>query len=449
MTELIIKALSKMLIEKSGYMPVVDNSGNILVSENGAILHKMSNEGYITAEFIDGDLLTSEQIKRGLEMNRDRQGKRDNEDVIYSYKVFFFSSGPDSDKLNILMSEEYNKGVNNEYICYMSVNVESKELTKHYNFPRTAYDIDKHIRFLLENEFGHEDANVDFKELMEKKQKENSILIKTNKVRLTYALIFVNVAVWLLIKLYANIKGLDEGGLLTVFGAKENTLIMSGEYWRFLTPVFLHNGPMHLLLNSYSLFIIGTTVEKLLGRARFSFIYFIAGLMGSIASFMFSVYPGVGASGAIFGLMGALVYYGIEHPALFRRSFGKSIILMIVINIAYGFSVTGIDNFAHIGGLIGGFLSAGIVGTTSALKALRNRIAFTVITLAIIVTSLFYGFNNAQNRALAKMNMMDQLITQGRWLESESAGEEIIETGVKNKYILINTLWKLCVAELS
>ena len=119
---------------------------------------------------------------------------------------------------------------------------------------------------------------------------------------LTYVLISINVVVWLFIKLYANYKGVFEGSLLTVFGAKDNTLIMSGQYWRFLTPVFLHNDITHLLVNSYSLYILGTTVEKLIGRPRFLFTYIIAGITGSIMSFMFSTYRAVGASGAIFGL---------------------------------------------------------------------------------------------------------------------------------------------------
>jgi rhomboid protease GluP len=302
------------------------------------------------------------------------------------------------------------------------------------------------------NEYGYSEEpynSESYKELMNKRQKANSIVLKTDKVWLTYVLISINVVVWLFIKLYANYKGVFEGSLLTVFGAKDNTLIMSGQYWRFLTPVFLHNDITHLLVNSYSLYILGTTVEKLIGRPRFLFTYIIAGITGSIMSFMFSTYRAVGASGAIFGLLGVLIYYGIENPELFRRGFGRSILITITINLVYGFSVTGIDNFGHIGGLIGGFLAAGVVGITDFFKRLKLRVAFILITLVVVVLSLYYGFNNSQNRLMLQVDMMERMIEQQKWEEVERIGEEIIKSGTKDEFILSNSLWYLSISEIS
>lgn len=302
------------------------------------------------------------------------------------------------------------------------------------------------------NEYGYSEGpynSESYKELMNKRQKANRIVLKTNKVWLTYVLISINAVIWLLIKLYANYKGVSEGSLLTVFGAKDNTLIMLGQYWRFLTPVFLHNDITHLLVNSYSLYILGTTVEKLIGRPRFLFTYIIAGITGSIMSFMFSTYRAVGASGAIFGLLGVLIYYGIENPELFRRGFGRSILITIAINLVYGFSVTGIDNFGHIGGLIGGFLAAGVIGVKDFFKKIGIRLAFILITLVVTAVSLYYGFNNQQNRLMFQVDTMERLTGQQKWEEVERIGEEIIKSGTKDEFILSNSLWYLSISELS
>jgi len=199
-------------------------------------------------------------------------------------------------------------------------------------------------------------GNVDFKELAKKNEKGYKIEIKDKKPWVTYVLIAVNILVWLLIEIYARSKGVDSSSLLVDFGAKENTHIMMGEYWRFVTPMFLHNGITHLVVNSYSLYVLGTTVEMIMGKGRFLFIYLMAGL-----------------TGAIFGLLGALIYYGTEHRELFKKGFGRGILTTLLINIVYGLSVPRIDNFGHFGGLLGGFLASGVVGLPSFRRSLKKK----------------------------------------------------------------------------
>jgi rhomboid protease GluP len=148
--------------------------------------------------------------------------------------------------------------------------------------------------------------------------------------------------------------------LLIEQGAKVSELIYQGEWWRLITATFLHGGLLHILFNGYALYAIGMDLEAFLGRARFLAIYAISGLAGSVASFIFSPFGvmGVGASGAIFGLIGALgVYFGLH-----RRLFGKigqaqfwNIIVVIALNVGLGFSgIFPIDNSAHVGGLLAG-----------------------------------------------------------------------------------------------
>lgn len=142
------------------------------------------------------------------------------------------------------------------------------------------------------------------------------------------------------------------------WGAKENDLITAGQWYRMVTAMFLHGGLLHILLNGYALYMIGVELEGFFGMARFAAVYFISGFAGNVASYAFSPHPGVGASGAIFGIVGALaVYYGL-HRGLFGR-IGQAqfwnIMVVIGINVAIGFSgIFPIDNSAHLGGLVAG-----------------------------------------------------------------------------------------------
>ncbi len=156
--------------------------------------------------------------------------------------------------------------------------------------------------------------------------------------------------------------GSQSGTVLYNLGAKENTAILAGEYWRLLTAMFLHAGFLHIAFNGYALYIFGQQVESFYGPWRFLAIYFIAGLAGSIASFAFSPHLSVGASGAIFGIIGALGAFFFFHRKLLggvRRAQLLNAVAMIGLNLLLGVSQSGsIDNFAHMGGLIGGGLAA-------------------------------------------------------------------------------------------
>ncbi|MDP4170713.1 MAG: rhomboid family intramembrane serine protease, partial [Bacillota bacterium] len=166
------------------------------------------------------------------------------------------------------------------------------------------------------------------------------------------------------------------------------------EWWRFITPIFLHIGFMHLAMNSLALYYLGTTVERIYGNARFIMIYLFAGISGSIASFIFSIYLSAGASGAIFGCFGALLYFGTNYPKLFFRTMGKNVLAILLINLVFDFTASGIDNAAHLGGLAGGFLATGIVHFPKRKKPLL-QILFLIFSVAIISASLYYGFHNS------------------------------------------------------
>lgn len=186
-------------------------------------------------------------------------------------------------------------------------------------------------------------------------------------VRATYVFLGLIVIVFLGQLASMQLTGTDQ---LIQFGAKDNIAIANGEYWRLLTAVFLHASVLHIAFNGYALYILGRDVESFAGWLRFTVIFLLAGLSGSVTSLIFNPSPSVGASGAIFGLIGALVIFLYRHRKLFgergRRNL-QSIIVIALINLAIGLS-GGIDNWAHLGGLAGGLVLGWFLGPVWTLS---------------------------------------------------------------------------------
>jgi membrane associated rhomboid family serine protease len=202
----------------------------------------------------------------------------------------------------------------------------------------------------------------------------------------TFAFIVANVFVYLLMYLSGGAKT----AVLLAYGAKLNYLIDErGQWWRFVTPIFLHVqlpmlGPLHLLSNMYGLFMLGPYVEKLYGSARFVVFWILTGIAGVVASylavrpewahgalgqFLFKPYDSAsaGASGALFGLMGVLFVFGIKYgrelPEGLKRAFGTGLLPTLAVNLFIGYVARGfIDNAAHLGGLLAGMALALPVG---------------------------------------------------------------------------------------
>ncbi len=177
----------------------------------------------------------------------------------------------------------------------------------------------------------------------------------TRRPLVTWVLLLVNVVIWL--GAWAA-GGSEDRQVLLDFGAMFGPLIADGEYWRLFTAMFLHVGIAHLAFNGFWLAIFGTLVEGAYGHARFLFIYMAAGLTGSVASYLLnSIAVGAGASGAIFGVLGALAAYFAAQRKILGETAKRSMMGVLVlagINLACGFSTPGIDNMAHLGGFVAG-----------------------------------------------------------------------------------------------
>lgn len=154
----------------------------------------------------------------------------------------------------------------------------------------------------------------------------------------------------------------EDGAFMLEHGAKYVPLVIAqGEYYRLFTSMFLHFGFDHLLNNMVTLVLIGWNLEIEIGKIKFLLIYILSGLGGNILSAWWDIQTGeyavsAGASGAIFGLIGALLYVAIRNRGRIGDISGKGIIFMIILSLYYGFTSTGVDNMAHIGGLLSGFL---------------------------------------------------------------------------------------------
>jgi len=186
--------------------------------------------------------------------------------------------------------------------------------------------------------------------------------LPAHPVRWTYALLVANVLVWLAMIYFGWTRGLglsgsENGLVLLVFGAKYGPAIAIGQYWRLLTACFLHIGPLHLLFNSWALFSFGQQLERRYGGARFIVLYLLAGVAGNVLSYLGSQSLSAGASGAIFGLLGASIAYLLTYRDQFGDWGRKQLTNMLVVagyNLVIGMTLGGIDNLGHVGGLVAG-----------------------------------------------------------------------------------------------
>lgn len=207
----------------------------------------------------------------------------------------------------------------------------------------------------------------------------------------TYAIMIVCFLMFLL----CYIVGDGAGDITTLLnlGANAGSITKNGQFYRLFTCIFLHAGIIHLACNMYSLYVIGPQVESFFGKLKYIFIFCFSGICGSILSLAFSGdnLVSVGASGAIFGLLGSILYFGYYYRVYLGNALKSQIVPVIILNLMIGFMVTGIDNYAHIGGLVGGILSSMAVGVpekhTTGDKA--NGCILMLIYLGFIIYLAF------------------------------------------------------------
>ncbi|MBQ4633818.1 MAG: rhomboid family intramembrane serine protease [Bacilli bacterium] len=234
----------------------------------------------------------------------------------------------------------------------------------------------------------------------EKKAKEAEDIFKPKKPYITYTLIIINVIMYLIgvainlkygLSIYDAIFETTEG-VLNLLGGLENSLVKGGQYFRILTAAFNHIGLMHLVFNIYALYIVGSQLESFLGKTKYALVYLFSAITGNLLSIAFYNGWSAGASGAIMGLLGALVYFGYHYRVFLGQVVRSQIMPLILINLLIGFISSRINNAAHIGGLIGGFfilMALGVKSKSTKSDKINGIVLATIFLIFLIYISFF------------------------------------------------------------
>ena len=360
--ELVMKLLHYFITER-GYNPV------IIRGVKDEIWLENLEDDYKIIRIVSGYIHNNEQFK--FDIAKTKSLLKTIKKKTLSFKInalsIFVNLG---DNVNISEFEDIPN------IKFANIH-EADDLNK-YRFVIDAFpDITKDIDFKEKGLELFMKITSDINKKNEGDAKMNEDVFTPKKPVITYALIIINVVIFLL--------SLFNESIIQMFAVNRFFIADLGQYYRLLTGIFLHANFLHLIFNMYALYVIGMQLESFLGKGKYLAVYLLSGLGGSMLSIFFSRGYSVGASGAIFGLMGALLYFGYHYRVYLDSVVKSQIIPLIVLNLLIGFTSTGIDNWAHIGGLVGGILA------TMAVGVKYKSTKFEMINGAIMYL-IFIGF---------------------------------------------------------
>lgn len=340
--EIIMKLLHYFITEKN-YNPII-----LQGAENEIWLENLSSD-YKIVRIVSGHIHNNEQLTFDIFKTKRvvKKIKKQTFSLNMNVLSFFTDLGENVHLENVKKNHMYFVNVSDE-----------KDLNK-YDFVLKSFpDITKK---LVMNEKGMQLYLKITRDINVKNQRTNREVEDVFKEK-TPIVTRILVALNIMIYFYMVLTGNSE--LFTARFALFGPYVQLGQYYRLFTAAFLHADIFHLLFNCYALYIIGSQVESYLGKFKYIVIYIISIFSSSLLSMLFAGgnYFSVGASGAIFGLMGALLYFGYYYRVYLGNVLKSQIIPLIVINLIIGFVAPDIDNFGHIGGLIGGILATYAVG---------------------------------------------------------------------------------------
>ena len=361
-----VMKLLHYFITTQGYNPIVLHG-----AENEIWLENMDND-YKIVRIVSNYIHNDEQFK--FDIYRTRQIVKKIKKQTFSLKVntlsIYINLGENVDVKKI--------NINNIQIADIK---NTNDLKKYDNIMKIFPDITNETNF---KEKGFELFMKLTEDINKKNEDDNNIaadLFKTKKPYITLGIIFINCLIFLLMYLLGN--GSKNTNTLINFGALYKPKVLSGEYYRLITSSFLHIGIIHLLVNNYSLYIIGSQMESFLGKIKFIFVYLISALCGGLMSLIFTDGVSAGASGAIFGLLGSLLYFGYNYRVFLGNVLKSQIVPLIILNLGLGFILSGIDTAAHIGGLIGGIFATIAVGIKHKTSNFEKVNGFIILTLFV------------------------------------------------------------------
>lgn len=367
--EIVMKLLHYFITEKN-YNPV------ILRGAKNEIWLENLDEKYEIIRIVSNYIHNEDQLS--FDMFKTKRIVKDIKKKTLNYKLNVLSIFTDlGDSVKLTSQEDID--------C---INIKNEEDLKKYNFIYETFpDINEKLKH---DEKGIElfakittDINKKSKEEVDRMNK----IFKSNTPVLTIMLITINVLIFLYGLFF------DKNSMLINNFALYGPYVRGGDYYRLISSAFLHVSLFHLLVNMYSLYIIGSQIENFFGKAKYIVIYLFSAIMGSLFSMLFTRGVSIGASGAIFGLLGAMLYFGYFYRIYLGNTITSQILPVILINLLIGFSSSSIDNFAHIGGLVGGIIitmALGVKDKADKNSRLKGIIFTTVIFLFLIYMNFIY-----------------------------------------------------------
>ena len=376
--DLLVMKLIHYFIVSENYTPIIikgiDDEVWLENKNNEYSIIRIVTRKIINKEQYDYDILKTKHIAKQLK--RKLLDFSMNVLSIYLDKNFYTNKIDNFDEkyISILIKDE-DDFINNEYI-----NKAYKQVIDKFTYKEEGFELISKLTKEIE------EKNI-------KEGQEREKYMRNNKPIITYILIFINIVMFVLMYMLGN--GSENTNTLIDFGANYILLTKAGEYYRLITSGFLHIGVIHLLLNMYSLYIVGSQVEYFYGKVKYIIIYLFSLIMGSLFTVALSSVNTVsaGASGAIFGLLGSILYFGIKYRGYIGNSLVNQIVPVVVLNLIIGFTTPGIGNAAHIGGLIGGYLISMAVGIGIDKKEQRSsRINGIIISTILTIFMIYIGF---------------------------------------------------------
>ena len=384
--ELVMKLLHYFITEKN-YTPIVLHGAN-----NEIWLENFDNE-YKIVRIVSNYIHNNEQFQ--VDLYKTKQ-------IMHSISKKTLSPSINTLSIFINLGEnvEFKKiEIDNNIQC---ADIKKISDLKKYNFITEIFpDIVNKTKFTEKGMELFAKITGDITAKTEVNAKKAEDVFKSKRPYITYGILAINAIIFVLTFLY-NVKNGNSllesllgnsNAALKLFGGMKGTLVINGDYYRLLTAAFNHVGLLHLVFNSYALYVIGSQLESYIGKIKYLIIYILTAVFGNLLSLalvskdIFSA----GASGAIFGLLGALLYFGYHYRVYLGTVIRSQIIPLIAINLMIGFMVSEINNAAHIGGLIGGFLALQALGVK--YKSTKTDIINGIILLTIYAGFLIYiGF---------------------------------------------------------
>lgn len=366
---LIVMKLLHYFITEQNYNPII-----LQGAENEIWLENMDSD-YKIVRIVSNHIHNDEQFKFDMFKTKHVVKKIKKKTLTFNMNVLTIFTDI-SDFLHLENSKNYD-------CIYIT---DEKDIKK-YSFVTEQFpDILSKLKFTEKGMELFMKITSDINKKNKKDQVQAEDIFKPKKPIVTTVLIVLNILIYLFMILTNNYQT-----FIYLFSTYGPSIIVNGEFYRLITAAFLHGSIFHLLFNCYSLYVIGSQIESFMGKSKYLIIYLFSAICGGLLSILLNDAASIGASGAIFGLLGSVLYFGYHYRVYLGTVIRSQIIPLIVLNLLVGFMNSGIDNFAHIGGLIGGVLITSAVGVKykSSKSEIINGIILSIIFISFMIVLAF------------------------------------------------------------